>query len=472
MKVVSVSLQSTETAEKAHRFALTPELLAATGARYSRSNEGLEQIVSRIDPNHTERSVESIFRMIDYGHQSIADMAPVAIFIDGISMWLAFYVWSLCPTAGGQESSTRYIKLSEDGVVEPAALGLSESVLNDWRQFIRDSFSAYEKSLTFWQDIIIDFPEVARIPASITSDYSDKGQRIKARMRRNYGFDRARSFIPAATSTNMMMLMSARGWVQLSQVLLSHQLCEAKLLGAAIRDELALVTPRLIKHAEAKVSIEKGLRDEFRNLIARALRCPCPQLDDENADCVHPATPFIDTMFPPDINEQDLASSLDHHDNRYAWIGDAMKRTVVRFGWNAVSFAEIRDLNRHRTGNKHIPLVPLGFYYALDQLPSGVGPGVEEALRQSSKLGKHAAGRARELLMSGDPTFVYWLQLGTQFPFEHVTTADKFVYEAELRTGAGAHFRYAQHFHDLLSKWYQKIPGTKGLIIEGAAEPE
>jgi thymidylate synthase ThyX len=47
--------------------------------------------------------------MIDYGHQSIADMAPVAIFIDGISLWLAYHVWTLCPTAGGQESSTRYI---------------------------------------------------------------------------------------------------------------------------------------------------------------------------------------------------------------------------------------------------------------------------------------------------------------------------------------------------------------------------
>ena len=107
MKVTQVALRPTEASDAAGRPALTPELLAASGARYSRNNEGLEAILSKIDPNNLDKSVDSIFRMIDYGHQSIADMAPVAMFLDGVSMWLAYHVWSLCPTAGGQESSTR-----------------------------------------------------------------------------------------------------------------------------------------------------------------------------------------------------------------------------------------------------------------------------------------------------------------------------------------------------------------------------
>ena len=89
MKTTLVSLCPTDAARAAGRSALTPELLAATGARYSRCNEGLESILARIDPERLDASVDSIFRMIDYGHQSIADMAPVAIFIDGISMMLA-----------------------------------------------------------------------------------------------------------------------------------------------------------------------------------------------------------------------------------------------------------------------------------------------------------------------------------------------------------------------------------------------
>ena len=94
MDVTHVSLIETESAKAAGRPALTPELLAATGARYSRSNEGLSAILSRIDQKNLDRSVDAIFKMVDYGHQSIADMAPVAMFLDGLSIWLAYYVWS------------------------------------------------------------------------------------------------------------------------------------------------------------------------------------------------------------------------------------------------------------------------------------------------------------------------------------------------------------------------------------------
>ena len=70
------------------------------------------------------------------------------------------------------------------------------------------------------------------------------------------------------------------------------------------------------------------------------------------------------------------------------------------------------------------------------------------------------------------PSGQYWMLLGTEYPFEHVTTADKFIYEAELRTGLGAHFRYAKHLRDVLALWYEKFPATRKLILEGDAEPE
>lgn len=82
MKVTNVAVCPSEGSNKAGRPALTPELLAASGARYSRNNEGLDSILSKIDPTNLEKSVDSIFKMVDYGHQSIADMVPVAMFID------------------------------------------------------------------------------------------------------------------------------------------------------------------------------------------------------------------------------------------------------------------------------------------------------------------------------------------------------------------------------------------------------
>src|SRR5271169_1547550 len=136
MKVTQVAIRPSEASAQAGRPALTPELLAATGARYSRNNEGLESILSKIDPNNLDKSVDSIFKMVDYGHQSIADMVPVALFMDNISIWLAYYIWTLCPTAGGQESSTRYIKLSAEGLVPPETLGIKTEDIPEWRELM------------------------------------------------------------------------------------------------------------------------------------------------------------------------------------------------------------------------------------------------------------------------------------------------------------------------------------------------
>ena len=473
MNVTQVAIRPTEDSIAAGRPALTPELLAASGARYSRNNEGLEAILSKIDPDNLDTSVDSIFRMIDYGHQSIADMAPVAMFIDGISMWLAYYVWSLCPTAGGQESSTRYIKLAPESLIDAEVLGIPLALQKEWRDLMVKSFEAYQAALNLWEGMAAHDPDVARIPRSLLDDPSEKASKQVARMRRNYGFDRARNFLPAAISTNMMLIMSARGWVQLCQHLLSHPLPEALKLGDAIRNELQLAAPRMLRHATFKESVQHGIAEEFQDLQKMALADASPYLEKGASAFDSPSHPCLEIMLPYNVNNHQLADDLKLHDNRYAWMGQYLKRTAVRFGWKAVTFAEIRDLNRHRTGTKWCPFIPQGFYSALDQVPNQMRDSNEEAhLERLSALGRTAGARARALLKDGDAAYVYWTLLGTQYPFEHTTTADKFIYEAELRTGTGAHFRYAQHLREVLALWYEKFPETRGLILEGSAEPE
>ena len=72
MKVQYVSIRPTEKAEELGLYAFTPELLASVGARYSRNNEGLDAIASKIDWDNQDKSVDGIFKMLDYGHASIA----------------------------------------------------------------------------------------------------------------------------------------------------------------------------------------------------------------------------------------------------------------------------------------------------------------------------------------------------------------------------------------------------------------
>lgn len=462
MLVTQVSLRPTDAAANAGRPALTPELLAATGARYSRSNQGLQSIIDKIDPDNLDASVDGIFRMLDYGHQSIADMAPVAIFMDGISLHLAYFVWSLCPTAAGQESSTRYINYA-------GTQNLSAVDSDEWRSSIAQAFAHYERALEIWTRVAHAFPTRTRIPQSLRDDPT-KAKAV-ARMERNFAFDRARVFLPAAAPTNMMLVMPARGWAQLCAHLSSFPLPEAQELAAQIRPELELAAPRLVKHASAKVSLQHGWQQEIARWQNLA-QTPCKYLQSvENRE--HPPTPHLQVLAAPD-DEFSPVKDLQFHDNRYGWVGSGLARTAVRFGWEAVALAEIRDLNRHRTGTKWCPPVPQGFYAALDEWPSDWKDGEEDlqTLQAAEQFGAQMSQRSRELIGEGDTSAVYWNLLGTQFRFEHTTTADKFLYEAELRTGVGAHYRYARHLRDVLALWYQEFPETRGLVLEGSAEPE
>ena len=473
MKVTQVAICPSAASQKAGRPALPPELLAASGARYSRNNEGLETVLAKIDPLDLEKSVDSIFRMVDYGHQSIGDMVPVALFIDGISIWLAYYIWTLSPTAGGQESSTRYLKMSVDELIPAEDLGIPASQIPEWRQVMENCFRAYQASLEIWEDLARENPALMGIPRSLLEDTAEGPQKKVTRLRRNYAFDRARYFLPVSVATNVMLLMSARGWVNLVQHLLSQPLPEARRLGELIRGELEISAPRMIKYARATRSTAELIDAEFKKLVAIAHH-EAPFWEKTPPDDGSAATPHLSLLLPAGISPAEIARDLAGHDNRYAPVGSGLQRMGVRFGWSAVGFAEIRDLNRHRTGTKYCPQVPQGFYGALDQLPSLAEKHErrQAALAQQVQTGRSASARAGALLRQGEPAYIYWSLLGTEYPFEHTTTADKFIYEAELRTGLGAHYRYAKHLRDVLALWYQRFPETKGLVLEGSAEPE
>lgn len=464
MKVTQVAVRPSEASSQAGRPALTPELLAASGARYSRNNEGLDSILAKIDPHNLEKSVDSIFRMVDYGHQSIADMVPVAMFIDGITMWLAYCLWTLCPTAGGQESSTRYIKISSEGLVAPESLGAPPDAMDDWRRLMEQSFHAYQASVKIWEDLAATKPALMGIPKSLLDDASESAQKKVARMRRNYAFDRARYFLPVAAATNVMMIMSARGWVSLAQHLLSHELPEFKSLGALIRAELEIAAPRMLRHARPTEAHQFALRQEFEKLSRLARKGP-PGASDSSSGA------HLSVDVPAGVDDKAFAHDLACHPNRYAPVGANLQRASVRFGWERIAFAEIRDLNRHRTGSKYCPAAPQGFYFAADQLPPDADA-PRQLLEAQAAVGRAATDAARAHLAKADYAYPYWMLLGVELPFEHTTTADKFIYEAELRTGLGAHYRYAKHLRDVLALWYARFPSTKGLILEGSAEPE
>jgi thymidylate synthase ThyX len=450
MKIQYVSIKPTQKAEESGCYAFIPEMLASVGARYSRNNEGLDAIVDKLDPNNQEKSIDNIFKYTDFGHASIADMAPIALFIDDITLYAAYFLWTLSPTAGGQECSTRYIKMDSSNVASTDDLGIYDQYEQQYDLYVAKSFNYYEEALKLWTKIGEIYPELTKIPSHLLNSESDKDKKQVARMMRNFAFDRARVYLPVSTLTGVMMIQSARAWANISAHLQSHDLKELNLIGKEIEEKLKIGAPRLVRHCKPTDAIKSYYKREF-------------ELWKSDYALFNGTNLYAPPMT---VNKSDL----DFRTNRYSPFSSNLSRIPVKISWSDMSFGEIRDLNRHRTGTKFCPFIPKGFYGALEQIPD-TDLEICNNLKNLHK-GFESTTWFAQNLMKTTPDYVYFTSLGHQYLFEHTTTADKFLYEMELRTGVGAHYKYAEHCHHALELWYQKYPQTKGVIFEGSAEPE
>ena len=91
--------------------------------------------------------------------------------------------------------------------------------------------------------------------------------------------------------------------------------------------------------------------------------------------------------------------------------------------------------------------------------------------RQQELLERHKV-LIEKLAADGHGAHYYGYLLGEQTVFEHSTHADKFLYEVELRTGMGAHFRYAEHLTAVYREFLTQMPEVAAYIQLGTAEPE
>ena len=429
---------------------VTPELLASVLARYSRSNEGLASILAKVDVTNPDASIDRILKFVDYGHASIGGLTGgLAIALDGVSMWLAYKVFELAQMADGQESSTRYIAMDAANLPLPAELGIPDDLAPRWLDVMARAFAAYNRECARLDAAALAQPALVRVPP-------DAKPAVVTRLRKNYALDRARYFIPFATRTNLALVQSSRMWAQTVKHLDSLPHPEARAAAKLIRDELLKMSPRLMRHSSAEKSYEEQARQE----LATSLRLGLERLSSEQlADDVWV---HVDRAAPPFLTEsQPVAESLRHRANRYGYQGTATRRMRVSFAWNNMALAELRDLNRHRTGHRCTPVIQAGFY-----LP----PEIDRAAHATLLADQREL--TRELMRRGSPAYVYSLLLGAQTPFEHSTHADKFIYEAELRTGMGAHFRYAEHLSAALKGFLAQVPEARDHVVEGTAEPE
>jgi hypothetical protein len=272
--------------------------------------------------------------------------------------------------------------------------------------------------------------------------------------------------------------MTARVWADTLRQLDSLPLPEAHTCAKLIRAELDKFVPRMTRHS-FKTAASESQAAQMSSYSINKIRSEgvnITNIPDEVYLHVDDGKP----PFLPDLQNVDAAFSSK--ENRYSTVGTAARRTMVRAAWNNMAIAELRDLNRHRSGYRFSPLCPRGFY-----LPEEAkNPNVCELLDEYKKTVEAiAAGDGRQIAAPTNDVdnmgrrvdnrsgaYVYALLLGTQVAFEHSTHLDKFIYEIELRTGMGAHFRYAEHLSKAAALLTRERPELAPFIQTGNAEPE
>ena len=99
-----------------------PEDTAMMQALYSRSAASVVEHAEKVKQSGSGKFMEKYY--VGYGHASIADCGSTTIFIEGVSMLVAKAIQDW-PLYSGQETSSRYIDMSKQAIVDPVGTSMS-----------------------------------------------------------------------------------------------------------------------------------------------------------------------------------------------------------------------------------------------------------------------------------------------------------------------------------------------------------
>jgi thymidylate synthase ThyX len=160
-----------------------PEDTAMMQALYSRSPESVEYHVEKVKKSGSGKFMERFY--VGYGHASIADCGSTTLFIEGISMLGAKAIQDW-PLYSGQETSTRYIDMSKQPMVDPVGTDASTAIQKRWLDFYIESSPA-----------VIEYLR-EKYPRKENEEEKMYEKAIKAR-----SFDILRGFLPAGITTQL-----------------------------------------------------------------------------------------------------------------------------------------------------------------------------------------------------------------------------------------------------------------------------
>ena len=332
---------------------LGPEATAMLQALYSRSAESVEKHLGEVRAKGSAKFMQSFY--VGYNHKSIADCGSTTLFFENVSLLAAKAIQDW-PLYSGQETSTRFLNMSERPLVDPIGSTESANRMRTW--------------MTFYEKAVASVPDEVRrkYPRRDGEPEAKYEAAIKART-----FDICRGFLPAGITTqlswhsNLRQLHDHLAWLR------KHPLGEIRDLAEAALSVLADRYPSsgfnttagagVSGVTEGQADRDKWL-DDMADLYAYDHDLHEPLANDRAFAIANYSVPRLD-RYRLIFESRPRGAVLPH------FVSDAGQ---VRLVFD-LDFGSFRDIQRHRNGVCRMPLIEgrLGFEeWYIDELPESL----------------------------------------------------------------------------------------------------
>jgi thymidylate synthase ThyX len=215
---------------------LSPEIIAVTFAKTSRSPLSFQQIAAELNAEESARFHEKW--VVGYGHRSVAEHAVLHVAFENISR-LAVECIESNRLASYTEKSTRYQTWDLDAYHVPNEI-IGTRYEDVYRSTCDHLIGCYRNSIDPVADLVRErFPRAA----------DESEQAWDSRIRSRY-IDVCRYLLPAAALSNVGMTANARSLAHGIRKMLSHTLEEVRQIGQMVQDAAQHEAPTLLKYLQ------------------------------------------------------------------------------------------------------------------------------------------------------------------------------------------------------------------------------
>ncbi|MEI6378770.1 MAG: FAD-dependent thymidylate synthase [Candidatus Falkowbacteria bacterium] len=398
---------------------LPPQDNAMLQALYSRSPESVTKHLEKVQATGSGKFMSEYY--IGYGHQSIADCGSTTIFIEGIST-LADKLIQDWPLYSGQETSTRYVDMAKQPIIDPLGTPASKAILDAWMEFYMAAQAPLQEHVK------------RQHPLEDGQNEAVYNKAIKAR-----SFDILRAWLPAGITTQLSWHTNLRQAYDHLAWLMHHPLQEARITAQQILSQLQT------KYPESFSQVETAHQIVYRQLAMEKVGyydpCDAPGFTCDiqiNMDRLAEFQEIIDARSPM-TNLPVIMGELG----------------TVCFNF-MLDFGSFRDIQRHRNGTCRIPLLTDRYDFNpwyLFELPDDL------CLQGLALIEKQQ--QAISLLNASPVNKQYYLPLGYRVPCTINYGLPAMVYTIELRSSKTVHPTLRHVIHQMFSSLHFYLPNLK-----------